>query len=65
MISLQVTLPMPESFCRQGDVVKAEQLVEASHRVFDIQNSTDSAKVRVVSGLIGGVLSAAALHQLH
>ena len=49
-----------ELFAAQGDVVKAEQLVEASHRVFDIQNSTHSAKSSgVVSGLIGGVLSAA------
>ncbi len=48
-----------ELFAAQGDVVKADQLLEASDRVFDTQNNTDITKGNsVVSVLLGGALSA-------
>lgn len=47
-------------FADQGDTVKADQLQEASRRVYDIQNNPDAPKGNGIgSALIGGALSAA------
>jgi len=49
-----------ELFANQGDIVKADQLREASRRVYDIQNSTDSPTGNGFgSALISGALSTA------
>ena len=49
-----------ELFADQGDMVKADQLREASRRVYDIKNKTDGASGNGVgSALLGGALSTA------
>ena len=49
-----------ELFADQGDMVKADQLREASRRVYDIKNKTDGASGNGVgSALLSGALSTA------
>ena len=61
MISLHVTFAHAgELFADRGDMVKADQLREASRRVHDIKNETDGASGNGVgSALLGGALSTA------
>ena len=49
-----------ELFAEQGDMVKADQLRQASRRVYDVQNNTDAPTGNGVgSALISGALSTA------